>query len=158
MSRKTTFNETFEAMNVRVAVFFRNLTDQAEKTAPRRLLTSLAEETEKRAEEVAGKWNESTDRETVNRAFSRTRGFLPFLMEGSEERYATTLESECGVIQLAILVKKACIVFLSEMETLAGSRGLRGRVREAIDCELEHIDHFFLLLVIGRADILTLPY
>ncbi len=42
MGRTTTFNEAFEAMNVRVADFFRNLMDQAEKTASRRLLGSLA--------------------------------------------------------------------------------------------------------------------
>jgi hypothetical protein len=147
MVRKTTFNEAFESMNQRVAGFFRSLTESADKTAARKLLGSLAAETEKQATETTERWNASTDTETLNRAFSRTRGMLPFLMGGAES----------GIVQLAILVKRGSIAFLREMESLAGSASLRRRVQEAIDMEFEHLHHFLLLLVIGRQESLTLP-
>jgi hypothetical protein len=157
MGRTTTFNEAFESMNVRVADFFRSLTESTDRTASRRLLGSLAEETDRQAAETVEKWNVPTDTETLNRAFSRTRGMLPFLMGGGAERYANALASESGILQLAILVKRGSIAFLREMESLAGTASLRQRVREAMDAEFEHLHHFLLLLVIGRQDSLSLP-
>ncbi|MHC4597863.1 MAG: hypothetical protein ACYS47_02550 [Planctomycetota bacterium] len=155
MGRRISFDKVLRAMNERVAAFFDSLSSAAEHTAERRLLGSMASES--LAQRISARTDAQTDTEVLNLAFSRVGGLFPLLVEGSLVRYRELVRTEAGIVRLAILMRKAGILFLRELSSLAASSRLRTRVAETIETETEHLDQLHLLLLIERGDVLPIP-